>query len=390
MSFRTLLMACLLLVLIAGCAKKPPVEIEPPVIAPPVVEVPALTPVEWEHLAGWEEDSLLPALEAFRISCVSLRWREHWRDVCSLANQLDVVDTPTVRNYFEQYFIPHQVRNPDGSTSGLMTGYYGPELLGSRIPTEEYRYPLYRQPDDMLIIALDSVYPELSNYRLRGRVEGNRVVPYFDREQIDFGEKPLVGQELFWVKDPVDLFFLHIQGSGSVRLPDGEQVIVNYANQNGHPYRSIGRLLLDRNEMTRDQMSMQNIRRWVANNPDAGQKLLAENPSYVFFRELPAGTVSPPGAMGVPLTPLRSLAVDPRTIPLGAPVFLSTIFPGTVDQPLRQLMVAQDTGGAIKGRVRGDFFWGMGNEAGEFAGRMRHPGELWVLLPRSLENPQAK
>ncbi|MBD1401055.1 murein transglycosylase A [Pelobacter sp. M08fum] len=381
----------LFLVVLAGCAKKPPVEIEPPIIEPPVVEVPALTPVTWEHLDGWEDDSLLPALEAFRNSCVSLRWREQWRDVCSSAQQLDVVDVLTVRNFFEQYFTPHQVRNADGSTSGLMTGYYGPELEGSREPTEEYRYPLYQQPDDMLIIDLDSVYPELGNYRLRGRVEGNRVVPYFDREQIDFGDnQPLAGHELFWVKDPVDLFFLHIQGSGSVRLPNGEQAIVNYANQNGHPYRSIGRLLLDRNEMTRDQMSMQNIRRWVANNPGSGQKLLAENPSYVFFRELPPGTVSPPGAMGVPLTPLRSLAVDPRTIPLGAPVFLSTTFPGTENQPLRQLMVAQDTGGAIKGRVRGDFFWGMGNEAGEFAGRMRHPGELWVLLPRTLENYQGK
>ncbi|MFO7766860.1 MAG: MltA domain-containing protein [Pelovirga sp.] len=385
MSFRVLFFWGLLFLLLAGCAKKPPVDIEPPVIEPPLVETPPLTPVEWEHLDGWEEDYPAPALEAFRHSCVSLKWREQWREVCSLADQIDVVDGMTARNFFEQYFMPHQVRNPDGSTTGLMTGYFGPELLGSRVRTQEYRYPLYRQPDDMLIIDLDSVYPELGNYRLRGRLEGNRVVPYFDREQIDFGEDPLAGHELFWVKDPVDLFFLHIQGSGSVRLPDGEQVIVNYANQNGHPYRSIGRLLLDRNEMTRDQMSMQNIRRWVAQNPQAGEMLLAENPSYVFFRELPAGTVSPPGAMGVPLTPQRSLAVDPRTIPLGAPVFLSTTFPGTENQPLRQLMVAQDTGGAIKGRVRGDFFWGMGNDAGEFAGRMRHPGELWVLLPKTPE-----
>lgn len=385
MALRGLLIVGLLLFFMVGCAKKPPVEIEPPAIPPPVVEVPPLTAVEWEHLDGWEDDYPAPALEAFRASCTSLKWREQWRDVCSLAAEVDAFDPQAVRTFFEQNFIPHQVRNPDGSTSGLMTGYYGPELLGSRVPTEDYRYPLYGQPDDMLIIALDSVYPELSNYRLRGRVEGNRVVPYYDREQIDFGEEPLAGQEIFWVKDPVDLFFLHIQGSGSIRLPDGERVIVNYANQNGHPYRSIGRLLLDRNEMTRDQMSMQNIRRWVANNPDAGKLLLAENPSYVFFRELPPGTVSPPGAMGIPLTPLRSLAVDPRTIPLGAPVFLSTIFPGTEDQPLRQLMVAQDTGGAIKGRVRGDFFWGMGNEAGEYAGRMRHPGELWVLLPRTFE-----
>ncbi|MFO7576747.1 MAG: MltA domain-containing protein [Pelovirga sp.] len=386
MSHRYLGIAVLLVVLVAGCAKKPPVEVEPPVIElePPVIEVPALTPVAWEQLDGWEEDHPAPALEAFRNSCVSLRWREEWRAVCSLAQQIDAVDSLTVRNFFEQYFVPHQVRNADGSSSGLMTGYYGPELRGSRVPTEEYRYPLYRQPDDMLIIDLDGLYPELGNYRLRGRVEGNRVVPYFDRRQIDFGEDPLTGSELFWVADPVELFFLHIQGSGSILLPDGESVVVNYANQNGHPYRSIGKLLLDRNEMTRDQMSMQNIRRWVERNPQAGKQLLAENPSYVFFRELPPGTQSPPGAMGIPLTPLRSLAVDPRTIPLGAPVFLSTTFPGAGDLPLRQLMVAQDTGGAIKGRVRGDFFWGMGNSAGELAGRMRNQGELWVLLPKEM------
>lgn len=383
MSFRHIFIIILMILVIAGCAKKPPVEIEPPVVVPPVVDAPALTPVGWDQIDGWEEDHLAPALETFRNSCRSLRWREHWREVCSQAHELDTMDSLTIRNFFEEYFVPHQVQNSDGSTTGLITGYYGPELLGSREPTEEFRYPLYQQPEDMLIIALDSVYPELSNYRLRGRVEGNRVVPYFDREQIDFGENPLVGNELFWVKDPVDLFFLHIQGSGSIRMPDGEQVIVNYANQNGHPYRSIGKLLLDRKAMTRDQMSMQNIRRWVAQNPEAGQLLLAENPSYVFFRELPADTTSPPGAMGIPLTALRSLAVDPRTIPLGAPVFLSTTFPGTVDQPLRRLMVAQDTGGAIKGRVRGDFFWGMGNAAGEYAGRMRSQGELWVLLPKT-------
>lgn len=372
-----------LLLLLAGCADK-----KAPVVEPPIIDFPPLHPVSWEQVAGWEDDNLVPAFEAFQRSCPSLRWRDHWRDVCAVAAKVDGVDSQAIRAFFEQNFVPHQVVNADGTSTGLMTGYYGPELEGSREPTEDYRHPLYQQPDDMLIIDLGEIYPELRNYRLRGRVEGNRVIPYHDRAAIDFGGEPLTGHELFWVKDPVELFFLHVQGSGSIRLPDGEQVIINYANQNGHPYRSIGRLLLDRNEMTRDQMSMQNIRRWVVNNPEAGEKLLAENPSYVFFRELPPGTESPPGAMGIPLTPLRSLAVDPRTIPLGAPVFLSTIFPGTTDQPLRQLMVAQDTGGAIKGRVRGDFFWGMGSDAGEFAGRMKSQGELWVLLPKTFDIAQ--
>ncbi len=286
------------------------------------------------------------------------------------------------RKFFEDFFQPNEIRNEDGSVDGLITGYYGPELEGSRIKTEQYKYPLYRQPDDLLIIDLDDIYPELDKYRLRGRIVGNRVVPYFERGEIDTGESPLTGKELFWLKDPVELFFLHIQGSGRIRLPNGELIMVGYANQNGHPYRSIGKLLLDRQVMTQDQMSMQNIMKWVKQNPEDGQLLLDENPSYVFFRSLPADIQSPPGALGIPLTALRSLAVDPHTIPLGAPVFLSTIFPGT-DFPLQQLMVAQDTGGAIKGRVRADFFWGMGNDAGKIAGKMKQDGRLWVLLPKN-------
>ncbi|MEE4253793.1 MAG: MltA domain-containing protein [Desulfuromusa sp.] len=370
------LLISLIVVSLAGCMGKPPVE-----IPPPEVKVSTLKKVSWAQVDGWLLDHPAAALVAFQQSCKAIGGREQWQNACAEAVKISTVGEKNSRDFFELYFQPYQVRNSDGSTDGLITGYYGPELLGSRMPTEEYKYPLYRQPDDMLIIDMDDLYPELSQYRLRGRIVGNRVVPYFDRNEIDYGENPLAGQELFWVKDPVDLFFLHIQGSGRVRLPDGELVMVNYANQNGHPYRSIGKLLLERNEMTRDQMSMQNIRKWVAENPDAGRQLLAENPSYVFFRELSAEFKSPPGALGVPLTALRSLAVDPRTIPLGAPVFLSTTFPGT-DFPLKQLMVAQDTGGAIKGEVRADFFWGMGNDAGKIAGRMKQDGRLWVLLPK--------
>ena len=361
---------------LAGCMGKPPVQ-----VPPPEVKGPFLKPVPWSQVDGWLLDRPAAALVAFQKSCKVIGEREQWQHACSEAVKIATVGEKNSRDFFELYFQPYQVLNADGSADGLITGYYGPELLGSRVPTKEYKYPLYRQPDDLLNIDLDSVYPELSKYRLRGRVVGHCVVPYFDRSEIDSGENPLAGQELFWVKDPVELFFLHIQGSGRIRLPDGELVMVNYANQNGYPYRSIGKLLLERHEMTPDQMSMQNIRKWVAENPAGGRKLLAENPSYVFFRELPADVQSPPGALGVPLTALRSLAVDPRTIPLGAPVFLSTTFPGT-DFPLKQLMVAQDTGGAIKGEVRADFFWGMGNDAGKIAGKMKQVGRLWALLPK--------
>ena len=365
-----------LIIIIAGCVSKPP-----QVVKPPIVKVESLNPVNWDQVDGWQLDRPAAALEAFQKSCRAIGKRERWQQVCSEAVAISPVGHLVARGYFERFFQPYQVRNEDGSSDGMITGYYGPELLGSRMPTDEYKYPLYSQPDSMLIVDLDEIYPELSKYRLRGRVVGNRVVPFFEREEIDNGDNPLSGQEIFWVKDPVDLFFLHIQGSGRIRLPDGEVVMVNYANQNGHPYRSIGKLLLERNAMTRDQMSMQNIRRWVKKNPEAGKQLLAENPSYVFFRELSPDYKSPPGALGVPLTALRSLAVDPRTIPLGAPVFLSTTFPGT-GSPLQQLMVAQDTGGAIKGQVRADFFWGMGNDAGKIAGKMKQDGRLWVLLPK--------
>ena len=369
----------LLIIVIAGCVGKP---VKPPEEAPPVVEVePPFKVVNWEQVDGWLLDHPAAALETFQKSCKAVGKRKQWQNVCAEASALGSVSDDRARKFFEDFFQPNEIRNEDGSSAGLITGYYGPELEGSRIKTEKYKYPLYRQPDDLLIIDLRKLYPELGKYRLRGRIVGNRVVPYFERGEIDTEENPLVGNELFWLADPVDAFFLHIQGSGRIALPDGDRVMVGYANQNGHPYRSIGKLLLDRKVMTRDQMSMQNIRKWVEENPEAGQLLLDENPSYVFFRSLPPDMLFPPGALGIQLTPLRSLAVDPRTIPLGAPVFLSTTFPGT-DLPLQQLMVAQDTGGAIKGRVRADFFWGMGIDAGKVAGMMKQDGHLWILLPK--------
>jgi membrane-bound lytic murein transglycosylase A len=377
-----LLSSLALILLVAGCAGKkiepiPPIEpVEPVAQAQDV-----LAEVPWEALDGWLFDRPAAALETFQKSCRAVGKRSTWREVCALAQQVDPVTDSLARKFFEENFQPYQVREEDGDEVGLVTGYYAPEIEGRRQPDAEFRYPIYRQPDDLLIVDLAEVYPELGRYRLRGRLEGNRVVPYFQRSDIDNGDNPLAGNELFWVKDPVDLFFLHIQGSGRIRLPDGELVMVNYANQNGHPYRSIGKLLLERKAMTRDQMSMANIRRWVAAHPQDGQRLLAENPSYVFFRELDNKYTSPLGALGIPLTALRSLAVDPRNIPLGAPVFMSTTYPGT-DLPLQQLMIAQDTGGAIKGRVRADFFWGMGADAGAVAGKMKEDCRLWVLLPK--------
>jgi len=384
-----LLVVFLLLVLAACVGTTPPKEEQPPPIkeAPLAEKVEPLLAVSWSEVEGWTHQGPAAALEAFRKSCRAIGKRERWQQVCEAATQVEPGDEQSARQYFEHYFQPFQVRNEDGSVTGTITGYYGPELPGSRVPTERFKYPIYGQPSDLLIVDLDEIYPELSRYRLRGRVVGNRVVPYYERGEIDNGNTPLAGDEIFWVDDPVELFFLHIQGSGRIRLPDGEKVMVSYANQNGRPYQSVGKLLLERNIMTRDQMSMQNIRHWVEENPEAGKQLLAENPSYVFFRELSADFKSPPGALGVALTAERSLAVDPHIIPLGAPVYLATTWPGS-DEPLDRLMVAQDTGGAIKGPVRADFFWGMGDDAGKIAGRMRQNGRLWVLLPKESAVPE--
>jgi membrane-bound lytic murein transglycosylase A len=376
------ILVVLFVVLVSGCLRKPE---EPPVEIPPVV-VPAAVRVGWDELEGWENDDPRLALEVFKGGCGALRWRTGWEAACEALADLPDATVDDARRYFERYFQAWRLQQEDGSSEGLITGYYVPDLNGSRQQEGVFQSPLYGVPDDLLVVDLREIYPELGNYRLRGRVEGRRVVPYWDRADIDARPELLVGRELFWVDDPVELFFLHIQGSGRIQLPDGSRVMVNYAEQNGHRYKSIGKLLLDRGAMTREQMSMQNIRAWAQRNPDQVADLLAENPSYVFFRELGPEFQSPPGALGIPLTPERSLAVDPRFVPLGAPVYLATTWP-VGDAPLQQMMVAQDTGGAIKGRVRADFFWGMGAEAGAFAGRMKQTARLWLLLPEGVSPP---
>lgn len=319
-------------------------------------------------------------------SCSALKQQPAWQTVCAAAAS-QPAQPETLRRFFEENFTPYQVINPDSSSEGMITGYYEPLLNGSRTRSSRYRYPLYAPPADLLVIDLSAVYPELKNMRLRGRLQGNRVVPYYNRAEIENGAAPVKGHELLWVDDAVDLFFLQIQGSGKIRLPNGEMVRIGYADQNGYPYKSIGKALVERGELTLDKASMQGIKDWGKRNPDKLTELLHVNASYVFFRELPNQLSGPLGALGVPLTAGRSLAVDPRTIPLGAPVFLSTTWPNDA-KPLQRLMVAQDTGGAIKGTVRADFFWGFGSDAGKQAGSMKQQGRMWVLLPRDYPLPQ--
>ena len=338
-------------------------------------------------MSGWQEDDLVQAWRPFVESCGVLKNRPAWQSACAIAGALSEPTRQTIRRFFELEFTPYQVINADGSDSGLITGYYEPLLHGSRTRTAKYRYPVYGVPDDLLVIDLSEVYPELKNMRLRGRLDGRRVVPYFSRAQIDDHTAPLVGKEIAWVDDPVELFFLQIQGSGRIQMDNGEVMRVGYADQNGHPYRSLGRLLVDQGELPLERASMQGIKNWASSNPGKLQQALDYNASYVFFREMPANLSGPLGALGVPLTERRSVAVDARYVPLGAPVFLATTMPNS-RVPLNRLMMAQDTGGAIRGAVRADFFWGYGNQAASLAGSMRQSGRLWVLLPNGYPLPE--
>lgn len=345
-----------------------------------------LKQASWLDVKGFDQDNLVQAWPAWLLGCNALKQRAPWQEACNAALVMKAPDKPAIVDYFHRYFDVYQAYNMDGSDTGLVTGYYQPLLKGSRIPTSTYRYPLYSRPDDLITVELASLYPELANKRVRGRVVGNKLIPYYSRGEIETPQSPLQGNEMLWVDDIVELFFLQIQGSGVVRLESGEQIHVGYADQNGQSYNSIGKLLIQRGELTADKASMQGIKNWARNNPDKLRDLLNSNPSYVFFRELPPGLPGPLGALGVPLLAERTVAVDQRFVPLGAPIFLATTYPNS-SKPLNRLMMAQDTGGAIKGGVRADFFWGEGNEAGKQAGAMKQPGKIWVLLPRGFPLP---
>jgi membrane-bound lytic murein transglycosylase A len=368
-------------------AEPTPVPPPPPALLPtPALAYPTLKPVDWHAVAFWKEDSTSEAWTAFLLSCATLVKRTAWQSVCSEAMSMPAPDEASVRAFFEKRFQPYQATQEDGGVEGLVTGYYEPLLKGDRVRTARARFPLYAAPDDLVTVDLASIYPELKTLRLRGRLVGNKLVPYPTRQEIEAPAPngngySFKGRPIAWAEDPVDLFFLQVQGSGRIELPDGSHMRVGYADQNGYPYQSIGKLLVERGELKLEQASMQGIKDWGAKHPDKLPALLASNPSFVFFRELPNGVSGPLGSLGVPLSGGRSIAVDARFIPLGAPVFLATTQPNSA-LPLNRLVMAQDTGSAIRGGVRADFFWGFGDAAGELAGRMKQRGRMWVLLPR--------
>ena len=381
--------AMLALALLAACTTVP----EKP--APAMPTETRFEATAWPDLPGWQQDALADAWPALQASCRTTRLAAVWNAFCLEAARVTVTDTGAQRQLMESRLRPWRVASISGDArhrvradTGMITGYYEPLLNGSRRRAGVFQTPLYAVPQDMLTLDLAEAYPSLAGTRVRGKLQGRRVVPYPDRAQLADG-RLLAGQELLWVDSAVDAFFLQIQGSGRVRLDDGSTVRLAYADVNGRPYRAIGRYLVDKGEMTVEQATAPALREWLASHPERQQEVFNHNPSVVFFREeaLPDASVGPRGALGVPLTPGRSIAVDPGLLPLGAPMFLSTTHPVS-NAPLQRLVVAQDTGGAIRGAPRADLFWGWGADAAEGAGRMRAQGSMWVLWP-SGEAPSA-
>ena len=352
---------------LAGCPSvRPPAT--PP--APPV-------PVPLFQLPGTAADPLDGLADAIGRQCALARPPGDWPTWCAEF----AAESRSPRAWLERRFRALELVD-EVRPEGLVTGYYEPLIRGSLQRESARQAPIRARPADLLVIDLAAVEPKLQGLRLRGRVEGQRVIPYFDRAAL--AARPLTGDEVLgWADDPVDLFFVEIQGSGRIALRDGTQLRIGYADQNGHPYRAIGRTLIDRGALQSTDVTAPAIRQWLHRNPASAPAVMNSNPSQVFFRVLPGEPdpgAGPPGAMAVPLTPLRSVAVDRRQIPLGTLLFVSTTHPVT-GQPIERFMVAQDTGGAIVGTKRLDLFWGTGPEAGDIAGRMKAPARIWRLVP---------
>nr|WP_314227895.1 MltA domain-containing protein [uncultured Kingella sp.] len=372
--------------------------------------------VSFHELPQWNEQSFGDSLAAFKKSCLKLANQAKWQYTCARANQT-AHSTAAAKAFFEQNFTPWQV-SERGQAGGKVTGYYEPVLHGDTRNTSTARFPIYGIPSDFVSIPLPAnlrnskatvrVAPAGNNRgviqsngayianlaqfpitarstALKGRFVGNQFVPYFTRAQINAGalngRAPILG----YANDPVELFFMHIQGSGRLRTPAGNFVRLGFADKNEYPYVSIGQYMSTRGYLPLAQTSMQNIKSWMGKNPNHLAEVLGQNPSYVFFKVLDGSSdQGPVGALGVPLTGGYSGAVDKHHITLGAPLFLATSHPANANAGLNRLIVAQDTGSAIKGAVRVDYFWGYGDEAGQMAGRHNTTGYVWQLLPHGV------
>ncbi len=373
--------ACFVLFQISRLPKPQP----PQVSAPPKSAPLRLTRASFSDLPGWDKADAARALASFTRGCARLAAKDpqspmggkgyggtagDWLGVCSAASG-------EARVFFETNFTPYRIMG-DGKPSGLFTGYYEPQIKGSRTRQGAYRTPVYGLPSDIIRVDLSLFSPSFQGERISGKLDGRRLVPYAPRAEIDAKGLP-TAKILFWTDDPVALFFLQIQGSGRVRFTDGSSARVGYAGENGRPYTAIGRILIAEKQIARENVSLASIRDWLHKNPDQAARVMQANQSFIFFEERAVGdeALGAVGTLGTALTPLGSLAIDPRLNVLGAPYYVDAA-------PVTGLLIGQDTGGAIRGAVRGDVFFGFGEQAEQRAGGMKASGSLFVLVPNGL------
>jgi membrane-bound lytic murein transglycosylase A len=357
-------------------------------------------PVAWADIAGWSDDDHLQAYKAFRVSCKPIAAQHNTpadpkalgtslRDPCRAARALEISDGARAKAFFEEQFLPLRISRL-GEGDGFVTGYYEPVIDGSRTQTDVYTVPVYRRPSNLFVRGFNQSSVGLPNkgevFRKIGR---RKLVPYYDRAAIEDGVIAGRGLEICWLKNQTDLLFSQIQGSARVHLEDGSTVRINYDAHNGYPYTAVGRILIDRGIIPKEQMSMQKIREWMEQNPDGANELRRQNRAYVFFREVQLSDKDEAvGAQGVPLTPGRSIAVDKALHVYGTPFFIEGELPIESEQsrtPFHRLMIAQDTGSAIVGPARADLYFGAGVEAGKLSGRLRHNMRFVILVPKSLD-----
>ena len=356
-----------------------------------------LNAVEFNRMPGWKEANTVKSLRAFNISCKYFLKQKpdtpvgspyipltaaDWQPACKAALLVNPRSKKETKAFFEQWFTPVEFFN-NKPVKGLFTGYYLPLLHGSLTKTTHYNVPLYNRPKNMITVNAGLFDPSLTNRRFVGRLKDNQLVPYFSREEINNGAIDKSTSVIAWVNSHVDRLFLEIQGSGIIELPNGSRMIVGYAGQNGAPYTAIGRVLIEQGVMTKENTSMQSIREYLESHPELEQAIINQNKSFVFFEK--SNGDSAVGVQGIVLIPGYSLAVDRKWIPIGSPIWLNTTRPhhqNTNQTTFQRLMIAQDTGGAIRGMVRGDVFWGAGDKATEIAGKMKNSGYYWLLLPK--------
>ena len=357
-------------------------------------------PLAWSDIAGWNEDDHLAAYKAFRVSCKPIAAQTglsadskalgtSLRDPCRVAKGLELNDGAKAKAFFEEQFLPLRISRL-GEGEGFVTGYYEPVIDGSRTQNEVYNVPVYRRPSNLFVRGTNQSSVGLPNKGQVFRKIGRRkLVPYYDRAEIEDGAIDGRGLEICWLRDQTDLLFSQIQGSARVSLEDGSTVRINYDAHNGYPYTPVGRILIDRGIIPKDQMSMQKIREWMEQNPDGANELRRQNKSYIFFREVQLSDKDEAvGAQGVPLTPGRSIAVDKSLHVYGTPFFIEGELPIESERsktPFGRLMIAQDTGSAIVGPARADLYFGAGVDAGKVSGRLRHNMRFVILVPKSLD-----